>query len=212
MRFYKITPVIAAVMFSSFVLFGALIYISFAGTNSEDSTYHGIIYFMRTFDGADIMNGYFETLQPIYRGVTLVEDVLISYIPRALWPAKPFNFGGIVITGDIYPELQDVQTLSATYPPGIFLEAYANFWLLFPVFHFVVAKFLIVLSKRRLHTNAYAYALYVSAAATSPTIFRGFGQFLVSMTAYSMITIFVFLVMLPLHGRSLGRALDWKPA
>lgn len=196
-HFYRLTPLIAGIMFLAFVTLGALIYAGFGPSNSQTSAYDGLVFFMRTFDGADLMNGYLETTKPLYYGVTLIQEVLITYIPRAFWASKPFNFGGIVITGDLYPELQDVQSLGATFPPGMFLEGYANFWLLFPVFYYAVVKFLIQLSVRKRLTNVYVYALYISGTAVAATIFRGFGSFLVSLTGFSMILVAAFLLSLP---------------
>ena len=211
-HFYRMTPLIAATMFISFVLFGALIYMGFSGASSVNSTYYGIIYFMRTFDGADLLNGYLETGQTLYYGVTLVQETLVTYVPRLIWHSKPFNFGGIVITGDIYPELQDVQSLRATFPPGMFLEGYANFWLLCPIFYYAVMKFLTLLSLRRAHANVYAYALYVAGAAMAATIFRGFGSFIVSLTAFSMVLLLVFVLSLPLRRIATPRQPEGHPA
>lgn len=199
-NFYRLTPVVAAILFFGFVLFGALIYIGFGGENSQASVYDGLVAFMRTFDGADLMNGYLESPRQLYYGVTIVQEVLVTYIPRVLWASKPYNFGGIVITGDMYPELQDVQSLGATFPPGFFLEGLANFWLLVPLFYYAVMKFLIAFSQRMRLTNIYLYALYISGAAIAATFFRGFGSFIVALTGFSIILVAAYLLSLPFGG------------
>jgi hypothetical protein len=85
-------------------------------------------------------------------------------------------FGGIRITADMMPDLQYVQELMATFPPGLFLDTYANFSILsLMIIPAYGAIFAWVSDKKRLQSPFY-FAFFVSLCANSPGFFRGIGS------------------------------------
>jgi hypothetical protein len=149
---------------------------------------------MHTFDGADILNIYIDGQQSrLYFGSTIMEDIFITYFPRLIWEAKPYLFGGNRITADMMPDLQNVQEIMATFPPGLFLETYANFGIFTFIFFPVLgATFAWVSDKRRLQTPFY-YAFFVSLCSMSPCFFRGIGSIISFVLPVSLLLCFLAL-------------------
>ena len=157
---------------------GSSIYMGFLGDALVEVNSSLILSFlMHTFDGADILNIYIDGGRwDLYYGVTILEDFFITYFPRVVWEGKPYLFGGIRITADMMPDLQYVQELMATFPPGLFLDTYANFSILsLMIIPAYGAIFAWVSDKKRLQSPFY-FAFFVSLCANSPGFFRGIGS------------------------------------
>jgi hypothetical protein len=157
---------------------GSLIYMGFLGDPLGDvDSLIALSFLMHTFDGADILNIYLNKERwGLYFGSTIIEDLFITYFPRVIWEDKPYLFGGIRITADMMPDLQNVKEIMATFPPGLFLETYANFSILslivVPVYGGIFAW---VSDKNRLQSPFY-FAFFVSLLVNSPGFFRGIGS------------------------------------
>lgn len=172
---------------------GSLIYMGFLGDALVEVNSLLILSFlMHTFDGADILNMYIDGGRwDLYFGVTVLEDFFITYFPRVIWEGKPYLFGGIRITADMMPDLQNVQELMATFPPGLFLETYANFGILsLMIIPAYGAIFAWISDKRRLQSPFY-FAFFISLCANSPGFFRGIGS-VISFVIPVAILLFVF--------------------
>lgn len=59
-------------------------------------------------------------------GTTYAEDILYTWLPRLLFPSKPERYGAVTVQDMVAPDL--VLNYGATFPTGILVEAYANFW------------------------------------------------------------------------------------
>jgi hypothetical protein len=59
-------------------------------------------------------------------GSTYLSDFVYTWLPRAVFPWKPERYGAVVIQDRIAPDLRD--SVGATFPSGLLVEAYANFW------------------------------------------------------------------------------------
>lgn len=170
-----------ALMLFVMSILGTFIYMGFLGdTLGEVDGMLALSFLMHTFDGADLLNTYINKGQhQLYFGMTFIEELFITYFPRALWEGKPYLFGAVRITTDMFTNLQNFLDVMATFPPGIFLEIYANF----SVFSLVIVVLLGMLfawvsDDVRIQSPFY-FALYVSLCANAPGFFRGIGSIIV---------------------------------
>lgn len=168
----------ATLIISIFGVLSIYIYMGFLGDSIENvSLMQSLSFVMYTFDGADILNTYFEKpYYEFYYGYTVIEDLIITYIPRALFEEKPFLFGAIRITGDVFQNTADVQEQLATFPPGILLEIIANFGpfaiFIFYIFGYAFRR----ISDKNILRNPFFFTFYVSLFSVSPQLFRGIGS------------------------------------
>jgi hypothetical protein len=59
-------------------------------------------------------------------GSTYFGDLFYSWLPRSFFPSKPERYGFRQIQDALLPE--EANNDAATFPPGILVEAFANFW------------------------------------------------------------------------------------
>lgn len=167
-----------ALMLFAMGILGSFIYMGFLGdTLGEVDGMLALSFLMHTFDGADLLNTYINKGQhELYFGMTIVEDFLITYFPRAIWEEKPYLFGSVRITTDMFTNLQDFLEVMATFPPGIFLEIYANFSL-FSILIIILLGMLFAWISDEVRTqSSFYFALYISLCANAPGFFRGIGS------------------------------------
>jgi hypothetical protein len=60
-------------------------------------------------------------------GQSLVEDVVWTFIPRALVPNKPDTYGFVLVQNALMSDLAMEGRLTGTYPAGFLVEWYVNF-------------------------------------------------------------------------------------
>lgn len=167
------------VMLSAFGVLGSIVYMGFVGDTFGDvGAMQMLAFVMHTFDGADILSSYVNNGQHrLYFGSTIVEDLFLTYFPRAIWEEKPYLFGAIRVTTDLFADLSDVQAIGATFPPGLFLEMYANFSILALLLPLPLGALLAWLSdEHRNSADPLFFALYVSLCSAAPGFFRGIGS------------------------------------
>jgi len=117
----------------------------------------------------------------LYYGSTYLEDVIYSWLPRSVFPSKPQRYGIVVIQDKLAPELQDNE--GATFPPGMLVEAYANFGyvglFLIPA---LIGIFSHAIYFKIYRENAY-WIVLLSFLFANFASFRGFGGFLALLLA-----------------------------
>lgn len=197
----RFRPTLRGIFFALIIMsvIGSLIYMGFLGDSlTEVNSSLMLSFLMHTFDGADILNIYIDRGRgDLYFGSTILEDFFITYFPRIIWEGKPYLFGGIRITTDMMPDLQNVQEVMATFPPGLFLETYANF----SIFSLIIvpaygAIFAWISDKSRLQSPFY-FALFVSLCANSPGFFRGIGSVISFVIPVALLLCFLALFYRP---------------
>jgi len=62
----------------------------------------------------------------LFWGRSYVSDIVYTWYPRALFPNKPERYGAVLLQDRLAPDLMEFP--NATFPPGILVEAFANFW------------------------------------------------------------------------------------
>ncbi len=188
-------------VFFGFGLIGSFVYLNFLSQTTFEldiaqlNTAQLLSFLMHTFDSADILNTYLsQSENKIYYGLTILEEIFITYFPRFFWEDKPYLFGAIRITTDLFPNLEDVQSIGATFPPGLLLELYANFGLISPVILLLIGMFFAWLSDNKRLANPFAFALYVSLCAVAPLFFRGLGSLITLI--FPVLGLFVILALI----------------
>jgi oligosaccharide repeat unit polymerase len=141
------------------------------------------IRFGATFDQFDMLSAYVQKSEEFFFGLPLIEDLLLTYLPREVFPFKPEVFGTVRLQNALFPHLYDYAGLSATYPIGFFGEAYANLHLagvvLFPFFFGALLRALV---HRASSENKSMYIVVVIALlATGPGLVRSYGGVLLSV-------------------------------
>jgi hypothetical protein len=79
------------------------------------------------------LDGFYDFVNALARvhrfqlGKTILQDVVVTYIPRALWAAKPVIYGAVKAQEIVMPGLHADVGGHSTYPIGIVAEGYVNF-------------------------------------------------------------------------------------
>jgi oligosaccharide repeat unit polymerase len=158
------------------------------------SPYRLLVRIYESYDAFD--NGVIalSKFDKFYFGLTILEDIFLTYIPRTIFPFKPEVFGVVRIQNDIMPSLYEYAGLSATYPMGFVAEIYLNFGFA----GLIVLPFLFGVFLKSLQNNALVSGLYLCLFAFTlslmPMVVRGFGSFLsaIIMSLIFLKVIFMF--------------------
>jgi len=62
----------------------------------------------------------------LFWGSSYISDIIYTWYPRAIFPEKPLRYGVVLIQDRLAPSM--AASIGASFPPGILVEAYANFW------------------------------------------------------------------------------------
>ncbi len=88
----------------------------------------GGVFLCYTFDMGVMLEKTISRTDHYQFGASWLEDIGFTFLPRAIFPEKPLIYGASRLQEEVAPEIYggDVS-VSATYPIGIFGEAYINF-------------------------------------------------------------------------------------
>ena len=182
----RIIPLSFQALFGAFaVLVGGLLglmldqqFETVQGEGGDSWLIGAFIRFGKTFDQFDMLSAYVQKSEEFFFGLPIIEDLLLTYLPRELFPFKPEVFGTVRLQNALFPHLYDYAGLSATYPIGFFGEAYANFHVAgVIVLPFIFGALLRALVVRAAPTNEGSLYVVVIVAllATGPGLVRGYG-------------------------------------
>ncbi len=146
-----------------------------------------VVFFSQTFDMAESLELSVSRIKEPHYGITWAEDMVYTYIPRAVFPSKPMVYGATRLQAEVYPELTPPGEVPiGTFPVGAWGEAYANFG---PV-GVLIALGALGLGVKALYRRALgmvpgpawvqacAIILYSFSCANGLSYTRGIGQFL----------------------------------
>lgn len=130
-----------------------------------------------TLDGFPFLVNAIARVDDFLWGSTIVEDLFLTYLPRALWEGKPVIFGYVAAQEAIVPGLYADVLGTATYPSGILAEGYVNFGI---AGSFLAAAVVGALSRglfvsARGGRAAYCLLLLAWLEANMVNLFRGVG-------------------------------------
>ncbi len=62
----------------------------------------------------------------LFWGRTYASDLVFTWLPRFAFPWKPERYGAVLVQDKLAPDF--IDNVGATFPTGVLVEAYANFW------------------------------------------------------------------------------------
>ena len=87
-----------------------------------------LLFLAMTFDMAETLHDVILRCDGFAWGWPWLEDLMYTYVPREIFANKPFVYGAVRLQHEFIPgSLPSSGVPTATYPLGIFGEAYANF-------------------------------------------------------------------------------------
>jgi hypothetical protein len=111
----------------------------------------------------------------LFWGTTYGEDLIYTWLPRGLFPWKPQHYGIVRAQDLVAPEL--AESNSATFPPGILVEAFCNFGyvglFLIPLLIGIVCRAIY----HHLVRLDWLWLVLMAISFTNLASFRGFGGF-----------------------------------
>ena len=149
-------------------------------TSEAISPYQIVKRLSGTFDAFDHLAVTLVRTEHIHFGKTILEDLVLTYLPRSLFPWKPIVYGYVRLQEELMPGIYQDYSQRATFPIGLVAEGYANL----RIVGVVVLPAIVGVLLRALHERAkrdkgiYAVLLGITMGGILGVI-RGFGSFLV---------------------------------
>lgn len=137
--------------------------------------------FTQSFDQFEMLSSCLYRCDNFYFGLTPIEDVVLTYMPRSLFPFKPEIYGTLRAQNDVLPGLFDYAGLNATYPIGFLGEGYINYGpvgvFIFPFLFGLLLR--LIYEKSKSQKGYMAVLIYLMANLIG--IIRSFGGIIVFM-------------------------------
>ena len=174
------------------------------------------VFLLLTFDMAETFQTVLARHDSFDWGLSWVEDVVFTYLPRLVFEDKPNAYGAMRLQVEYMPESSSAtQIFNATYPLGIFGESYANFGLLGILSSLfilgAVLKFLYyrtlagLLALKPKFFAMGTLLLYSILCANSLGYIRSFGWFLAGIVFLLSLFFMCFLVTIGVSSLIIGR-------
>jgi hypothetical protein len=156
-----------------------------------------------TFDMQEMFSHVLSSfsLNNLYYGTTWYQDILYTYLPRALFIFKPEFFGSTLLEYEVLGRESSAIGL-ATFPLGIYSEGYLNFWYLGIAFSIFVTGYILgflftrILKYGKSGPNIYNFwplFVYLSTSANTLGYLRSFGQY-ISGIIFSLVFYYLILM------------------
>lgn len=152
---------------------GTLIMPGFSITSPVDLIHR----LMGTFDMADTTMLATQHSHHFF-GLTFLEDIFTTYIPRGLWSGKPQFYGGYRLQEVILPGIGASSSNSAFYPTGLVGEGFLNFGVLGAALVPGLAGYMTARLDRWALDDGVHRIVYCFLAGQILTLLRSPGQFL----------------------------------
>jgi hypothetical protein len=174
------------------------------------------VFLLLTFDMSETFQTVLSRHESFDWGLSWVEDVVFTYLPRLVFEDKPNVYGAMRLQVEYMPESSPAaEIFNATYPLGIFGESYANFGLLGILSSLFILgaalKFLYYRTLAGLLTfkpkffAAGTLLLYSILCANSLGYIRSFGWFLAGIVFLLSLFFMCYLVTIGVSSLILGR-------
>ena len=127
----------------------------------------------------------------LFWGSSYMGDIFYTWYPRVIFPKKPWRYGIVLVQDVLAPSLQD--DYAGTFPPGILVEAYANFWyvgLFFVPFLWAIVCRAIYF---RLQANSFFWPVLTVLLFQQIAGFRGLGAVMATFEANCFVVVCVIV-------------------
>jgi oligosaccharide repeat unit polymerase len=140
-------------------------------------------------------------------GRTVVEDLFVTYFPRAIWPGKPRDFGFVRAQNVVFNDYWQRSRVT-TYPIGVLGELFLNFgYVGIAVGMFFIGSLLKLLQRRAYqHARSLYPAVFCIVAASFISPHRTLGTTLLTIMLYTLCTVACAIL-----GDVIGTALTRRP-
>jgi hypothetical protein len=169
-----------------------------------------VVFLSLTFDMEVLFEQTLMNAPGLEYGSSWFEDIVYTYVPRALFPDKPIVYGTTRTQAEVAPEITGGVMLTGTFPIGVWGEAYLNFgyigifvtlFVLGAMLKYFYNKCLRLTYDPRVNWACIFFAvLYVAQCSNSLGYVRGFGPFIASLLATGLMLWLCLCVI-----RALGR-------
>ncbi|MGH8990199.1 MAG: hypothetical protein ACRDZ7_01570 [Acidimicrobiia bacterium] len=153
-----------------------------------------------TFDGFELTRIAMSDVKSYFWGLTLFEDLFLTYVPRALVSAKPVIYGVVRAQEATLPGFYDAVGQTSTYPPSILAEGYLNFgWAGFVILPFLAGVALRALYEKGRELGGANLAILALTVGQMLVVIRSLGAFLAQLVIYSGFAFLAFRLHIPLR-------------
>ncbi len=128
----------------------------------------------------------------LFWGETYGEDLIYTWLPRALFPWKPERYGNVRVQDLLVPELMANE--GATFPPGILVEAFCNFGY---VGVFLISLGIGIICRAlylRLEARDWLWLVLMAISFYNLASFRGFSGFIALLMANAAVLVVVVVI------------------
>jgi oligosaccharide repeat unit polymerase len=136
-------------------------------------------YVSQTLDGFTWLVDAMARVRHFVYGKSIVQDISLTFFPRALWPDKPAVFGAVALQETVSPGLYRSLSSNATYPVGLVGEGYLNFGVVGAVLIPFISGVLVRAISLRLFERVDIFYVVVTAwlLPNELALIRGLGAF-----------------------------------
>lgn len=149
-----------------------------------------------TLDGYGFLVDALGGNEEFLLGRSIVEDAVLTFLPRELWPDKPLVYGYVRAQELVVPGLYADFNQAATFPVGLLAEGYVNFGvpgaLLFPYVSALVIRAVYV--RQAAGDHAYYVLLMAWLVPNYLSLMRGLGFILPSAIVAALLLVPLLLI------------------
>jgi oligosaccharide repeat unit polymerase len=133
-----------------------------------------------TFEFFDHFVTALANVHDYYWGLTILEDLMITYLPREIFPWKPIIYGQMRLQEAILPGLYAGGGFSSTMAMGVLAEGYVNFGLMgIFLLPFVLGMILRLLYEKMKKDGGLYTVIFAFILGSMLLAIRGFGSYIV---------------------------------
>lgn len=178
-----------------------IFFIAIFHADQDVSVLVGIRYVTETFDSVDFLQKIIANDIELLWGLSWLQDVVFTYLPRVLFEDKPLIYGTVLAQHTVVPEFFEQVGINATFPIGTFGEGYLNFSVPGVVLvGFVMGSLAAHLYRGFLVHRDFSRFAILAGMFLNVTIYsRSFGSIFAALVFVQLLLVFVQLLLVATH-------------